>query len=238
MAVSKRNPIPMVIAIVGLALFFYFGFSSSKERADPTPSNPVAALAPLDQSHIDAVAVEAANETDESEDSEQIPAHILARLPKAPPTSEEQRLDLSGNTTKTSQSSGGSSKLKSFNGLYDLTFDDVKFDLEPDEPFSEARLTDEIRGLDGQKIKIRGYIRPSFSQRGLKNFVFVRDDKECCFGPNAAIYDCMLVKLKKETTTDYTVRPVTVQGTFYLKPYQGPDGNTWAIYRMRNATVK
>jgi predicted lactoylglutathione lyase len=48
----------------------------------------------------------------------------------------------------------------------------------------------------------------------------------------------MLVKLKKNTTTDYTVRPVTVEGTFYLKPYQGPDGNTWAIYRMRNATVK
>jgi len=245
MAVSKRNPIPLAIAIVGLALFFYFGFSTTGENEDPGTSAPVADLDPLDPSHIDAVAMEAASDDDDSDNSEgtdeaeQIPAHILARLPKSLPAQEEQRLDLSGENPKTSQSpSGISSKLKSSNRLYDLTFDDVKFDLEPDEPFSTDRLTDEIRSIDGQKIKIRGYIRPSFSQRGLKNFVFVRDNKECCFGPNAAIYDCMLVKLKKQTTTDYTVRPVTVEGTFYLKPYQGPDGNTWAIYRMRNATVK
>ena len=240
MAVSKRNPIPVAIAIVGLALFFYFGFSSSPEGADPTPSNPAVELDTLEQSRIDAVAVEAANDADETDDAEVIPAHILARLPKSVPNPEEdQRLDLSGKVNKTDQSRDTApSKLKSHNGLYDLTFDDVKFDLEPDEPFSADRLTDEIRKIDGQKIKIRGYIRPSFSQRGLKNFVFVRDNKECCFGPNAAIYDCMLVKLKKQTTTDYTVRPVTVEGTFYLKPFEGPDGNTWAIYRMRNATVK
>ena len=225
----------MAIAIVGLALFFYFGFSSSPESADSTPSNSAVELDPLDQSHIDAVAIEAANDAD----ADVIPAHILARLPKSIPTEEDQRLDLSGKVSNADQSRDTApSKLKPHNGLYDLTFDDVKFDLEPDEPFSADRLTDEIRQIDGQKIKIRGYIRPSFSQRGLKNFVFVRDNKECCFGPNAAIYDCMLVKLKKQTTTDYTVRPVTVEGTFYLKPFQGPDGNTWAIYRVRNATVK
>ena len=229
----------MAIVIVGLALFFYFGFSSSPESADSTPSNSAVELDPLDQSHIDSVAIEAANDADETEDAEVIPAHILARLPKSIPTEEDQRLDLSGKVSNADQSRDTApSKLKPHNGLYDLTFDDVKFDLEPDEPFSADRLTDEIRQIDGQKIKIRGYIRPSFSQRGLKNFVFVRDNKECCFGPNAAIYDCMLVKLKKQTTTDYTVRPVTVEGTFYLKPFQGPDGNTWAIYRVRNATVK
>lgn len=232
----------MAMAIVALGLFFYFGFSTSPENVQSVTSDPTASLDPLDQSQIDAVALEAANDAEDSDDieeAESIPAHILARLPKSPQTPEEQRLDLSGDTAKTSPSPGGASrKLKSYNGLYDLTFDDVKFDLEPDELFSADRLTDEIRQIDGKKIKIRGYIRPSFSQRGLKNFVFVRDNKECCFGPNAAIYDCMLVKLKKQSTTDYTTRPVTVEGTFYLKPYQGPDGNTWAIYRMRNAVVK
>ena len=242
MAVSKRNPIPMIVALGALGLFFYFGFSTSSETAVPVTtvtSAPEATVDPLAPSQIDAIAADAANEADDYEDEDSIPAHILARLPKALDTSEEQRLDLSGNAVKTSQSATSATrKLKSHNGLYDLTFDDVKFDLEPDEPFSPDRLTNEIREIDGQKIKIRGYIRPSFSQRGLKNFVFVRDNKECCFGPNAAIYDCMLVKLKKQTTADYTVRPVTVEGTFYLKPFEGPDGNTWAIYRMRNATVK
>ncbi len=239
MAVSKRNPTPMIATLVALGLFFYFGLSTSSDDATPVTTEAPTPIAPLDQSQIDAIAADAANESDNFEDGDSIPEHILARLPKALDTSEAQRLNLSGETTKTSQTAEPvSRRLKSRNGLYDLTFDDVKFDLEPDEPFSPDRLTDEIRGIDGQQIKIRGYIRPSFSQRGLKNFVFVRDNKECCFGPNAAIYDCMLVKLKKQTTTDYTVRPVTVEGTFYLKPFQGPDGNTWAIYRMRNATVK
>ena len=114
----------------------------------------------------------------------------------------------------------------------------MKFDLESDEPYDASFLTDEIREIDGQPIRIRGYIKPSFSQRGLKSFVFVRDNKECCFGPSAALYDCMLVKLKKGDSTDYTVRPVTIEGTFYLKDYKGPDGNTWAIYRMKEAEVK
>jgi len=166
----------MAVAIVGLALFFYFGFSSSSQDTDPAPPTPVAASDPLEQSRIDAVALAAASEDDDTEEAESVPAHILARIPKSIQTSEDQRLDLSGNVRKTAPSqSPAASKLKSYNGLYDLTFDDVKFDLEPDEPFSADRLTDEIRQIDGQKIKIRGYIRPSFSQRGLKNFVFVRD---------------------------------------------------------------
>ncbi len=181
MAISKRNPIPMAVAIVGLALFFYFGFGTSKEGLDSTPSNSSIELDSLEQSRIDAVAMEAANESDDTieiDEAETVPAHILARLPKSLPTLEDQRLDLSGNATKTDQSQDlVPSKLKSYNGLYDLTFDDVKFDLEPDEPFTPDRLTDEIRAIDGRKIKIRGYIRPSFSQRGLKNFVFVRDNK-------------------------------------------------------------
>ena len=228
----------MAVAIVGLSLFFYFGLSTSPENQDPVTSDPVATLDPLDPSHIDAVAIDAANDP-EDDDMESIVAERMAELSKSLPAVEEERLDLSGDAAKGPQSTKDvPRKLKSYNGLYDLTFDDVKFDLEPEETFTADRLTDEIRQIDGQKIKIRGYIRPSFSQRGLKNFVFVRDNKECCFGPNAAIYDCMLVKLKKQTTTDYTVRPVTVEGTFYLKPYQGPDGDTWAIYRMKNAIVK
>ncbi len=248
MAISKRNPFPMAIAILGLAMFFYFGFGS-KRQLDTSTSPPVEPqVDALDPASIDAIAARAANDADELIE----PAAGRSNLRDKPDRSdkpserllavddpENQRLDLSGAAIGASdRTTGNAGQLKSYNGLYDLTFDDVKFDLEPDEPFTADKLTDAIRQIDGQRIKIRGYIRPSFSQRGLKSFVFVRDNKECCFGPNAAIYDCMLVKLKKETTTDYTVRPVVIEGTFYLKPYQGPDGNTWAIYRMRNASVK
>ena len=119
----------------------------------------------------------------------------------------------------------------------DLTFDDLKFDIEKDQPYEETMLTDEIREMEGKRIKIRGYIRPSFKQKGIKSFVFVRDNKECCFGPGAALYDCLIVKMKKGASATFTVRPFAVEGEFSIKPYEGPDGNTWAIFQLTDSIV-
>ena len=118
----------------------------------------------------------------------------------------------------------------------DLTFDDLKFDIEIGDLFERKLLTEEIKAMDGKKVTIGGYIRPAYKQNGLKSFIFVRDNKECCFGPQAAIFDCVLVKLKKGTTTSWKVRPVKVSGTFYLKEYE-LDGLILAIFRMKDAAV-
>ena len=118
-----------------------------------------------------------------------------------------------------------------------VTFDDVKFEIEKNEDFSRQILTDKINNFEGKRIKIRGYIRPSFKQTGIEKFILVRDNQECCFGPGAMIYDCMIVGMKKGTATEFTTRPITVEGDFYLKEFEGPDGKLWAIYRLRNATV-
>ena len=118
-----------------------------------------------------------------------------------------------------------------------VTFDDVKFEIEKNDDFSRQILTDKINNFEGKRIKIRGYIRPSFKQTGIEKFILVRDNQECCFGPGAMIYDCMIVGMKKGTATEFTTRPITVEGDFYLKEFEGPDGKLWAIYRLRNATV-
>ena len=118
-----------------------------------------------------------------------------------------------------------------------VTFDDVKFEIEKNEDFSRQILTDKINNFEGKRIKIRGYIRPSFKQTGIEKIILVRDNQECCFGPGAMIYDCMIVGMKKGTATEFTTRPITVEGDFYLKEFEGPDGKLWAIYRLRNATV-
>jgi len=119
----------------------------------------------------------------------------------------------------------------------DLTFDNLKFDIEKDQPYDESMLTNEIREMEGKRIKIRGYIRPSFKQKGIKSFVFVRDNKECSFGPGAALYDCLIVKMKKGQSTSFTVRPIAVEGEFSIKAYEGPDGNTWAIFQLTDSVV-
>jgi hypothetical protein len=120
----------------------------------------------------------------------------------------------------------------------DLTFDDLKFDIEIGQAFERSLLSEEVKALDGKEVTLGGYMKPSFKASGLKGFVFVRDNKECCFGPQAAIYDCVMVRLKKGTKTDYLVRPFKIRGTLYLKEYEGPDGTTWAIFNMKNAKVE
>ena len=119
-----------------------------------------------------------------------------------------------------------------------ITFDDIKFEMEKTERFNRDMLTKSITDLVKQRIKIKGYIRPSNRQRGLTKFIFVRDDKECCFGPGAALYDCILVTLSEGEKSDFTVRPITIEGEFYLKEYVSPDGQIWAVYRMKDAYVK
>ena len=120
----------------------------------------------------------------------------------------------------------------------EISFDDLVFEMEKGGKFERSMLTEKILQMNGERIRIRGFIRPAFKETGISKFVFVRDNQECCFGPGAALYDCILVELGGEKTTDYTVRPITVLGTLYMKEFKGPDGNIWAIYRMKNASVE
>ena len=120
----------------------------------------------------------------------------------------------------------------------DLTFDDIKFDMKKEEPFERLMLTDAIRQMDGEKIRIRGYIFPTPIQNGITEFVLVRDNLECCFGPGAALYDCILVKMSAGETTDFVLRPVTVEGTFMIQELRGPDGRHLVIYQIEGDAVQ
>lgn len=118
----------------------------------------------------------------------------------------------------------------------ELTFDDLKFDIEKDGLFEDSMLTDDIRKLNGTKVRIRGFMLPSsvFQTKGIKQFVLVRDNQECCFGPGAAIYDCIMIDMADGKSTDFNLRVMTVSGnlTIDTKSYQYPDGGHYAIYKI------
>ena len=116
----------------------------------------------------------------------------------------------------------------------DLSFDDLKFDIAKGVDFQESMLTAAIKKLDGRKVRLRGFVRPGYKQSGIKNFVLVRDNQQCCFGPGAALYDCVMVKMADDAALEFTVRPICVVGTLQLKNYVGKDGKTWAIFRMND----
>ena len=119
-----------------------------------------------------------------------------------------------------------------------ITFDDLAFEMEKGGDFERSMLTDHINQLDQRTIKVRGYIKPTNRSSGIRKFVFVRDDKECCFGPQAAIFDNILVSMKKGKELDYTVRPITLQGKLKLVEWRGPDDKIWSIYQMRSGVKK
>lgn len=123
----------------------------------------------------------------------------------------------------------------------DLTFDDIKFDIEKGGNFERKMLTKEIESLNKKSIKIRGYILPAsvFKQSGIEEFVLVRDNMECCFGPGAALYDCIIVQMAKGKTAKFTTRPVAVKGKFEVKEFKYPDSEEhYAIYRLTAEEVK
>jgi len=99
----------------------------------------------------------------------------------------------------------------------DITFDTVKLNMQKGDPFKPELLTPAVKKLDGSRIRVRGFILPPPQQTGLTQFVLVRDNMACCFGPGAALYDSMIVQLEKPLTIDYTVLPITVEGTFNIR---------------------
>jgi hypothetical protein len=120
----------------------------------------------------------------------------------------------------------------------DITFDDILLDLKKGDPYKPELLTDKVKKLDGKSVKIRGYILPGFQQSGIKQFVLVRDNMQCCFGPGVALHDCILVEMLGDATTEFTVVPVSVEGKFTVNEVLGPDGKHLAIYHLDAKAVK
>ena len=124
----------------------------------------------------------------------------------------------------------------------EITFDDLKFDIEKGAKFEPEMITKELMELDKKIFKLRGFILPAtvFQQTGIKEFVLVRDNQQCCFGPGAAIYDCVMVVMNPGKTTNFSTRVVTVKGKLEIdtEEYKDEEGSNYAIYRMTAEEVK
>lgn len=187
-----------------------------------------------------------------------MPGHVVA-LAKAPV--EKSSIEQSNTTKSAATATGiGSNQKVAVKGVVErkssrsarakgeINFDDLKFDIEKDKPFASGLLTDAVKGLNGQKVKLRGYILPAtlFKEKGFNQFVLVRDNQECCFGPGAALFDCVIIEMVPGKTTDFVTRPVTVEGKFKIdtEKYKYPGGagprgaSHFAIFKIAGESVK
>jgi len=79
---------------------------------------------------------------------------------------------------------------------------------------------DWLKSLNGAHVRIRGYMRPGFEAEDITEFLFVRDNGECCYGPIPKIYDMIAVKLAGSESTDLIEgTPFDVEGTFRIEPH-------------------
>ena len=121
-----------------------------------------------------------------------------------------------------------------------VSFDD--FDLERvlnvvvPPPNIVDHFPDWLSMLEGKRVRVRGFMVPSFREEGLSTFVLARDTK-CCFGVNGKIYHLVDVALSDGVTTDYIhMHPFDVEGIFHIRP--DVDGNElWQLYQIEDAVI-
>jgi len=83
-----------------------------------------------------------------------------------------------------------------------------------------ARLGEQIpnaaKELDGKKVFIKGYVYPGREKNGIRTFLLVRDQGDCCFGGDPKITDRILVTLKRSVAASATPRLHKLAGVFHV----------------------
>ena len=126
-------------------------------------------------------------------------------------------------------------------GAIRVSFDDIDLlkvlNMEPVPENATKMFPDWLSNLNGKRIRIRGYMFPTLSQKGITYFQLVRDNEICCFGRTPKIYDRISTVLKKGEVTDYIQgRPFDVIGTLRIDPIY-LDGEWLQLYLLEDAVV-
>jgi hypothetical protein len=96
--------------------------------------------------------------------------------------------------------------------------------MKPDEleDSSGVKIPPDIAALDGKKVFIKGYIRPDSVSvsRGIKRFLLVRDNNQCCFGDLSTIkyYDQIDVEMVGSRRVDYKEGVLKIGGILRVEP--------------------
>jgi hypothetical protein len=103
-------------------------------------------------------------------------------------------------------------------GYERITFTEMKPDDK--EVAKGIPIPPEIMALDGQRIFIKGYMRPSSQSFGLDNFLLVRDNNQCCFGQLSEVkyFDQIQIHLQGDRKADYSRGVFRMGGILKIDP--------------------
>lgn len=126
-------------------------------------------------------------------------------------------------------------------GVVRVSYDDIDLlkvlNMEPVPVDAPRHFPAWLKALDGQRIRIRGFMYPTFEATGLRYFTLARDNGICCFVRQPLIYDVIGVDLADGVTTDYIDnKPFDVEGVFRILP-EADDTELYQLYRIDDARV-
>jgi hypothetical protein len=116
--------------------------------------------------------------------------------------------------------------------------------LKPDELDERAGMAvpPAIADLEGKKVFIKGYIRPDSItvDRGIKQFLLVRDNNQCCFGDLSKIkyYDQIDVDLTGPLRVDYSQGIFRIGGTLHIEPKNAAFGSSGPVFSLKGDYAK
>ena len=107
-----------------------------------------------------------------------------------------------------------------------------------EKALSEKRETnvvhqEKIAPLIGKRVKIDGYILPTFKMEGLDKFILIHNNFQMNFG--APIKDQLVVELAPGRETSFSVKSLTVEGT--LQTASADIIKLGVYYQVSNAQV-
>lgn len=97
-------------------------------------------------------------------------------------------------------------------------------DLKPDEieQRGDVLIPPDVAQLDGQKVFIKGYMRPDSTpyRQNVREFLLVRDNNQCCFGDISTVkfYDQVAVAVSDKLRVDYHGGLYRMGGTLRVLP--------------------
>jgi hypothetical protein len=126
-------------------------------------------------------------------------------------------------------------------GAWRVSYDDIDLlkilNMDPVPPNADTMMPAWLKGLEGKRIRIRGFMYPPFQQTGIHAFGLARDNQICCFGRNPKIYDLFDVLMRDGVTTYFVPnRPFDVVGVFHIRP-EVEQGKLYHLYEIDDATV-
>ena len=121
----------------------------------------------------------------------------------------------------------------------EMDWERLSMELGEDNHFEPWMVPSRVQELDGKRVRVKGLMYAGgLSQRGnIREFPLIRE-LGCQFGNGAPAWHVIMVELEGKLRTEYKTEPITIEGKFQVKPYNGPDGKTWSVYFLQGTKVE